>query len=320
MRLEDIILGGKSVLTETEINYMLDQKQKLAEGGVLLDDQVDVQVVEDMQAEIITLVKDVYGQLEVVEIKEQGGTVEVSGERELMPNFELEIGNNTFYPEVAVEPAQLKKGLAERAIDQDTSMLFVFPNEGKHQMWMKGVQDDLDMLFMNTDGEVTEVLTGIAGDEELLGSRDDTKYVLEVPAGFAEDFDIQSEDQLEIPEEYRQGGNLDDTPDMKLLDHEGNHQMSLKGGERIFSRVKTAQMVEKAKTASTPAELTTLGKIVADEILAQDGRSPQYSDDKGEVVYAEAGAKLQELFNIDMVSLRETLKEFGLTITQDDAV
>lgn len=59
---------------------------------------------------------------------------------------------------------------------------------------------------------------------------------------------------------------------MDVLDEDGNSQMKIEGGERIFSRVATKKMLELNESKN----YAELGKYICDELKAQDEREPQY--------------------------------------------
>lgn len=59
---------------------------------------------------------------------------------------------------------------------------------------------------------------------------------------------------------------------MVLLDHKGLPQMHMEGGERIFSRVSTKQIIELASKANDEESLYKLGEAVYKEIKAQNKR------------------------------------------------
>ena len=66
---------------------------------------------------------------------------------------------------------------------------------------------------------------------------------------------------------------------MLVLDEDGNVQMKLEGGERIFSRISTRKIIKQALKAyrdETDSSFIKLGKMVFKELDAQDGRDPEY--------------------------------------------
>lgn len=213
---------------------------------------------------------DIVGEQPAVEKKSKGGSIS----NKKKGDFQLALNDKTFEVEVANTPKQRKEGLSGRDITANTAMLFVFPKVGKHQMWMKDTHTDLDIYFLDQNAKVLELVAAKAEEAELLGSFAQVKYVLELPASTTQDIAVGAE--LEIPEQYK--GNTEDsgTDELILLDEKGNHQMNLKGGERIFSREKTKQVVDGSMTAKTDEDITNLGKLVADEVIAQDTRGPEY--------------------------------------------
>ena len=65
---------------------------------------------------------------------------------------------------------------------------------------------------------------------------------------------------------FQQGGTMD------VLDGDGNSQMTISGGERIFSRVATKIMRE----LNDNKNYKELGKFICSELTAQDKREPEY--------------------------------------------
>ena len=75
-------------------------------------------------------------------------------------------------------------------------MLFVYPEEGDRSFWMKNTLISLDMIFLDSEKEVINVETAFpepnTSDEDLTRYRSErpVKYVVEVNAGFAENYSI----------------------------------------------------------------------------------------------------------------------------------
>jgi hypothetical protein len=65
---------------------------------------------------------------------------------------------------------------------------------------------------------------------------------------------------------FQSGGTMD------VLDGDGNTQMTITGGERIFSRIATKKMLQ----LNEEGNYKELGKFICDELYAQDKRDPQY--------------------------------------------
>ena len=102
--------------------------------------------------------------------------------------------------EVARSPAELERGLMYRsALADGHGMLFVFADDANHQFWMKNTVIPLDMLFIARDGRIV----GIHPDATPLSTAQigvgaPSRYVLEVPGGYARRRGIAVGDQVEL--------------------------------------------------------------------------------------------------------------------------
>jgi hypothetical protein len=63
---------------------------------------------------------------------------------------------------------------------------------------------------------------------------------------------------------------------MVLLDHNGNPQMYLRGGELVISRVETKKLIEMAKSASSEDDFINLGKYMHQVRMKQRARKKEY--------------------------------------------
>jgi uncharacterized membrane protein (UPF0127 family) len=102
--------------------------------------------------------------------------------------------------EVASTPDAMAHGLMYRsALPDGHGMLFVFPDDGDHQFWMKNTLIPLDMLFVAADGRIV----GIHADATPLSTAPITvgspsRWVVEVPGGFARRSGIATGDRVEL--------------------------------------------------------------------------------------------------------------------------
>lgn len=204
-----------------------------------------------------------------------------------MKRFNLDIDDTTLKCSVAKTAEERKKGLSGEGVElgADECMLFVFPSEGSHRMWMKDTHIPLDIVFLDKNIEVLEIVQGEENNVELLGNSDKISYVIELNKGACKTLDIGVGDILEdIPEEYLEPDE-DEEYSMYVLDDEGNVQMEIKGGERIFSRKSTKKIVNMALSAGNDSQYKKLAKTILGEILAQDGREPDYVKGKTKESY-----------------------------------
>lgn len=192
-----------------------------------------------------------------------------------MEKVVVNIGNKTYNCQLAKTEEEHRKGLMDvEYLAPDEGMLFEFKKEGTYEFWMKNTSLELTQISINEDDEVEYVYQATPNDETLIPF-ENCKYLLEVNRTT----DIQKGDEFEI----------DDSDDlnkyvMKVLAPDGSTQMSLQGGERIFSRVSTKKMIKQAKKADSVREdnvlferaCKKLGKICLKELYAQNHRDQEY--------------------------------------------
>ena len=194
-----------------------------------------------------------------------------------MDKVRVVIGDKVYDCQVAKNEEDRKKGLmGVENLPPDEGMLFQWEDEDSRQMWMKDTKIPLDQIAINSDDEVVMVYIAQPEDETLV-TFPNAKYILEVNAnsGIVEgdEFDIDDSEDLN---KYV----------MKILAQDGSTQMYLQGGERIFSRISTKQMIKWAKKADAVKDkeeqynkiCRRLGKRLFRELYAQDHREPQYVD------------------------------------------
>lgn len=111
----------------------------------------------------------------------------------------------TIQVDVAATPLQREVGLMHRVrLPKDYGMLFVFPQEGGLQFWMKNTLVDLDMVFLDRERRITEVHRRVPRSrpdtpEDKLARRSGlAQYVLELPAGAASRHKLRRGQRLEF--------------------------------------------------------------------------------------------------------------------------
>lgn len=187
-----------------------------------------------------------------------------------MEKTTIEIGEKQYLVEIAKTQEEKEQGLQGReSLNENEGMLFDFTNTDKEvSMWMKNTIIPLDIIFINDDDEVIKVVQGIPNDETPIVVQD-VSYVLEVNSKSG----IKVGDELDL-----------EGPVMKVLAQDGSSQMPLWGGERIYRRPFTKQLIKWVKkaeqAANNPEEFdricVRIGKKMFKEIKAQDTRPPEY--------------------------------------------
>jgi uncharacterized membrane protein (UPF0127 family) len=95
--------------------------------------------------------------------------------------------------EVARTPDERERGLMDRAgLDPDAGMIFVFERSERHGFWMKNTLIPLDLLFIGEDGRVAAVVQRQPLSLEVDDGGIDSRYVLEVNAGWARAHEVKA--------------------------------------------------------------------------------------------------------------------------------
>ena len=178
----------------------------------------------------------------------------------------IHIGYKEYNVKEAHTEEDKRKGLqGVTELPKNEGMLFFFDEPQEVSIWMQNTLIPLDIIFIDDDNEVIKVVRGVPNDETPIVVQD-TLYVLEVNVNSG----IKEGDELEIE---------DDGPIMKVLAQDGTSQMSLFGGERIFSRKNTVVLIRKAKKADktkSENDLRALGRYMFKCIKGQDERPAEY--------------------------------------------
>lgn len=193
----------------------------------------------------------------------------------------IKIGKKSYKVKEAKTDEELSKGLkGVESLSKDEGMLFYIPNYRSQEVFtMKDCLIPLDIIFINQDQEVIYVAEDcqpgekrIVSTTEYLEDGDYIAYVLEVNPKSR----IKLGDELEFEEDESE-------PIMKVLFPNGEEQMPLFGGERIFSRQNTKVLIKKAKKAQMTQEdkdFKALGRYMFKCLRIQDSNNPEYVEVK----------------------------------------
>lgn len=223
--------------------------------------------------------------LELITFMQKGGLTPDQEEpkksennKTITPVETITIGDQEYDVAIADTPESRQQGLEPYGyLKSDEGMLFIFEQEVQDPFTMANCAIDLDIIFIDDEGEVVDVKSVQAYDEEPVTSKYPYMYVLEVNINSG----IKEGDELDAEE-----GDFNDEDKeslknnrMLILDSEGNVQAKIQGGERIFSRISTKRMIKAAlKAYKTDADVDyrRVGRIVLKELDAQDSRENEY--------------------------------------------
>lgn len=105
------------------------------------------------------------------------------------------------------KPLQTRGLMFQEKLPYDQGMLFVFEEEGVRSMWMLNMQFALDLIWVDSEGNVVHIEKDTQPCKSALetmsctftnGNEEMAKYVLEVSSGFVDKFNITKNSKLEI--------------------------------------------------------------------------------------------------------------------------
>lgn len=223
--------------------------------------------------------------LELITYMQKGGLTPEQEEskksennKTITPTETITIGDQEYDVVIADTPESRKEGLEPYGyLKPDEGMLFIFDQEVQDTFTMANCAINLDIIFIDDEGEVVDVKSVQAYNEKPVTSKYPYMYVLEVNINSG----IKEGDELDAEE-----GDFNDEDKeslknnrMLILDSEGNVQAKIQGGERIFSRISTKRMIKAAlKAYKTDADVDyrRVGRIVLKELDAQDNRPNEF--------------------------------------------
>ena len=109
------------------------------------------------------------------------------------------VGSTTLTIDLARTEEERAQGLSGRErLAEDEAMLFIFPKPGMYGFWMKEMNFDLDIIWLDEAGVVADITPNVSRDSypQVFYPRTKIKYVLEVSAGWAGRHNIALGDEL----------------------------------------------------------------------------------------------------------------------------
>lgn len=162
--------------------------------------------------------------------------------------MQIQIADKTYQVQLAITEQEKELGLSNTDyLPEDSGLLFDYSEDPQTELVFNSIEMNypIDIVFINTEDEVIAVEQAKPHSEELIEIQCDEgefiQYVLEVNTNSG----IKNGDELEFEEV-----DDDEIDKMYILDTQGKSQMVLVGGERIFSRIHTRELIRKAKRAN----------------------------------------------------------------------
>lgn len=105
----------------------------------------------------------------------------------------IEVNEQKIFVQERTNSQQWQKGLSDRKkLCDHCGMLFLFPEKQSKGFWMKDMQFDIDILWIN-DTEVVHIEKNVSHKtpEKVYKPQEEVNAVLELPAGKAQKLNIQ---------------------------------------------------------------------------------------------------------------------------------
>ena len=103
--------------------------------------------------------------------------------------------------EIAQSDVERAKGLSGRSVLPDgRGLLMVFPEDALAGIWMKDMLFPIDIMWIDESGHIVTIAQSVAPSTypKVFYPSRAARYVLEVPAGFVDIYNIREGDSVEI--------------------------------------------------------------------------------------------------------------------------
>ena len=124
------------------------------------------------------------------------------------PRGTIKVDEHVLVVQIAdTEPRRVRGLMFQEQLPYDQGMIFVFEEPGFYSLWMLNMQFPLDMIWFDSDGKVVYIDKNVPPCKSALetvtcttnnSAENEAKYILEVTAGFVDEFEITEDSILEI--------------------------------------------------------------------------------------------------------------------------
>lgn len=105
----------------------------------------------------------------------------------------ITLGDQVVYARVADTDDSRRKGLSGTApLGEREAMLFVFETPGRWGMWMREMNYNLDIVWLDSNKQVVSMVQDVSPDTypKVFLPDKDALYVVELPAGYIKDHNV----------------------------------------------------------------------------------------------------------------------------------
>lgn len=113
----------------------------------------------------------------------------------------IQIGERNVTVLVADTPEEHRQGLSGRTgLGPDEGMLFVFQKDDLYGIWMKDMKFSIDIVWLSLTGKVITIAPNVSPNTypKSFTPKAPARYVLELPAGYAQRYNLKVGDTIII--------------------------------------------------------------------------------------------------------------------------
>lgn len=111
--------------------------------------------------------------------------------------YPLKINGHTIRTEVANTDASRRQGLMFRErLEENAGMIFVYPSQGRHAMWMKNTLVPLSVAFIDKQGRIINIEEMQPQTEDAHAAKAEAAYALEMNRGWFRKRGIKPGDRI----------------------------------------------------------------------------------------------------------------------------
>jgi hypothetical protein len=112
--------------------------------------------------------------------------------------YPLRIAGHALRAEIAnTEDTRLRGLMFRKALPRNQGMIFVYPEEGRHAMWMRNTPIPLSVAFIDRDGTILNIEDMEPHTERAHAAAGNARYALEMNRGWFEKRAIRPGDRVE---------------------------------------------------------------------------------------------------------------------------
>jgi uncharacterized membrane protein (UPF0127 family) len=111
----------------------------------------------------------------------------------------VHIGGTVVLADIADTEEKRTIGLSSRnTLSPDAGMLFLFPEEGHHGIWMKHMRFPIDIIWISKDFRIVDIKKNVSPDTypDIFRPSSPALYILETTAGFSDKYTITTKEKV----------------------------------------------------------------------------------------------------------------------------